>query len=107
MGTPFALMQHRVDLALAEEQGSGKSAVGLVAPYSSLELEDLSWEERGMRLEEIHWHTSHLNLDDLDIGEEGIWGTLRRVVGRRGLVVWRVSRISVDNGGGGIMHGDW
>ncbi len=108
MGTPFALMQHRVDLALAEEQGTGKTAVGLVAPFSSLELEDSSWEERAMVFEEIYRYGRHLNLDDLDFRGEGVWGTLKRVVRRRGLVVWRVSRIpDMDGGEGGIMHGDW
>jgi len=108
MGTPFALMQHRVDLALAEEQGEGKTAVGLVAPYSSMELEDSSWGERKMLLEEVYRYGRHLNLDDLDVGREGVWGTLKRVVGRRGLIVWRISRIPHRDGvGSGIMHGDW
>ncbi|KIX96793.1 uncharacterized protein Z520_07513 [Fonsecaea multimorphosa CBS 102226] len=35
----------------------------------------------------------HLNLDDLDFGDVGVWPTLERVVGRRGLGVWRVDRI--------------
>ncbi|OAG37338.1 hypothetical protein AYO21_08415 [Fonsecaea monophora] len=35
----------------------------------------------------------HLNLDDLDFGDDGVWPTLERVVGRRGLGVWRVDRI--------------
>ena len=104
MGTPFSLLQHRVDLALAEEQGSNKS-VGLVAPWSSLEFADDSWKERGMVLEEMWRWDKHLNLDDLDIGEEGVWGTLRRVVGRRGLVVWRVSRGREESRGRGIVGG--
>jgi GPI mannosyltransferase 4 len=45
----------------------------------------------GMRSLEM-WR-KHINLDDLDIGEEGIVGTLRRVWGRRGLAIWRVERI--------------
>ncbi|KIW97363.1 uncharacterized protein Z519_02755 [Cladophialophora bantiana CBS 173.52] len=35
----------------------------------------------------------HLNLDDLDFGDDGIWPTLERVVGRRGLGLWKVDRI--------------
>ena len=35
----------------------------------------------------------HINLDDLDIGDDGVWPTLERVVGRRGLGVWKVDRI--------------
>ena len=47
----------------------------------------------------------HVNLDDLDIGEEGIPGTYKRVWGRRGLGLWRVERLcEVDMKVGG---GDW
>ncbi|KAJ9603425.1 alpha 1,2 mannosyltransferase [Cladophialophora chaetospira] len=35
----------------------------------------------------------HINLDDLDFGDDGIRPTLDRVIGRRGLGVWRVDRI--------------
>ena len=35
----------------------------------------------------------HVNLDDLDFGDDGVWPTLERVVGRRGLGVWKVDRI--------------
>ena len=35
----------------------------------------------------------HINLDDLDFGDDGLWPTLERVVGRRGLGVWKVDRI--------------
>ena len=47
----------------------------------------------------------HINLDDIDPGEEGIWGTLNRVWGRRGLAIWRVERIcEVERKRGGA---DW
>jgi GPI mannosyltransferase 4 len=38
-------------------------------------------------------HRRHINLDDLDIGAEGVWATWRRVVGRRGIAMWRVRRV--------------
>lgn len=41
---------------------------------------------------EMYSYTNHFNLDDIEIGEEGVWGTLRRVVGNRGLGVWLVER---------------
>jgi phosphatidylinositol glycan class Z len=41
-------------------------------------------------LEERWRYDRHLNLDDLDFGDDGIWPTLKRVVGRRGLVLWEV-----------------
>lgn len=42
----------------------------------------------------LAWHyRRHINLDDIDIGGQGLWGTLQRVVGRRGLGIWRVRRV--------------
>jgi GPI mannosyltransferase 4 len=46
-------------------------------------------------------HHHHINLDDLDIGAEGIWATWRRVVGRRGIAMWRVRRVCEVGEGGG------
>ncbi|KAF2227960.1 glycosyltransferase family 22 protein [Elsinoe ampelina] len=37
-------------------------------------------------------YRNHLNLDDLDFGDDGIWPTLQRVVGRRGLGIWQIHR---------------
>lgn len=108
MGAPFALMQDKMDSLLAGQQAVGKAAIGLVAPFSSMEMEESSWEERGMVLEEVYRYGRHLNLDDLDFAVEGVWATLRRVVGRRGLAVWRVSRMTdQEQAGAGIVHGDW
>ncbi|RMZ80551.1 hypothetical protein DV737_g2917, partial [Chaetothyriales sp. CBS 132003] len=41
----------------------------------------------GMR--SLHVWRKHLNLDDLDVGGEGVWRTVQRVWGRRGLAVWK------------------
>jgi GPI mannosyltransferase 4 len=39
------------------------------------------------------WRTErHTGLDDLDFANDGVWKTLRRVIGRRGLVVWQVNK---------------
>lgn len=46
----------------------------------------------GLRFREVWRSRRHLNLDDLDFEEGGVWGTLKRVVGRRGLGVWRVTK---------------
>lgn len=37
--------------------------------------------------------STHLNLDDMDFGDDGVLPTLKRVVGRRGLGIWNVERI--------------
>jgi len=72
----------------------------LVAPRSATYLDrfapDLSDEKQVMRLREL-WSTSmHLNLDDMDFGDDGVLPTLRRVFGRRGLVVWAVECRTVE-----------
>lgn len=73
----------------------------LVAPRSALFLDQfltsrLSANNSGMQLQEI-WNTSrHLNLDDMDFGDDGVLPTLQRVLGRRGLVVWKVTCGSIN-----------
>lgn len=68
----------------------------LVAPQSAtfldryLEPTAKKGQVATIRLREV-WRTSrHVGLDDLDFEKDGVSGTLRRVVGRRGLVVWEV-----------------
>lgn len=66
----------------------------LIAPTSATWL-DPYLENKGLdglRFREVWRHSHHLNLDDLDFAEDGIWSTLKRVVGRRGLAVWRVTK---------------
>jgi GPI mannosyltransferase 4 len=42
----------------------------------------------------LQWnYRKHINLDDIEVGEEGLWGTLGRVVGRRGIGIWSVQRV--------------
>ena len=66
----------------------------LVAPASATFLDpytDLS-TDGPVSLREIWRHRRHVGLDDLDFGEDGVWPTLRRVLGRRGLVAWEVRK---------------
>ncbi|KFY15745.1 hypothetical protein V491_05579 [Pseudogymnoascus sp. VKM F-3775] len=77
---------------------SGNNATGtyLVAPLSASYLSEYIAEHNGtkggLRFEEVWRYRMHLNLDDLDFGDDGVWPTLKRVVGKRGLATWRVSR---------------
>jgi phosphatidylinositol glycan class Z len=41
---------------------------------------------------EVWSHRKHLNLDDMDFANDGFWKTMGRVVGDRGLVIWRVTK---------------
>ena len=101
MGMPFASLQMQVETALGSECNTKKS-VGLVVPYSSMEIDRWIAKSAGdlFAFEEIWRYDQHLNLDDLDIGKVGIWRTLGRVVGRRGLVVWNVRRLCGPHGKG-------
>ncbi|KAI9887673.1 MAG: alpha 1,2 mannosyltransferase [Watsoniomyces obsoletus] len=73
--------------------GSQNSTL-LVAPESSIFLDEFVQNDHQtpIHLRRIWHHRRHLNLDDLDFGTEGIWGSLKRVIGRRGLTTWEVLR---------------
>ena len=67
----------------------------LVAPSSATTLDPYvssAVPMSALTFEPLFVHRQNLGLDDLDFEDDGIWPTLRRVVGRRGLRVWRVSR---------------
>lgn len=57
-------------------------------------------EKEDIELHELWYYKKHLNLDDLDFGDDGVIPTLFRVVGRRGLGVWAARRqcLSEDKG---------
>jgi GPI mannosyltransferase 4 len=81
MGMEFEAMLSRVGTEVGDCDGPG---VGLVAPRSSIEL-DVWTQSPGMKkedlvFEEMWRYTRH------------VWGTIGRVIGRRGLSVWRVRR---------------
>lgn len=93
MGMELEAMMSRVDAEVGDCDGPG---VGLVAPRSSTELDvwtqNPGTKEGDLVFEEMWRYTRHVGLDDLDFAREGVWGTMKRVVGRRGLSVWRVRR---------------
>ncbi|KAI1799939.1 glycosyltransferase family 22 protein [Daldinia bambusicola] len=66
----------------------------LIAPLSATWLDPYLDNKGldGLRFREVWRNSSHLNLDDLDWAEDGFWPTLQRVVGRRGLAAWRVTK---------------
>ncbi|KAL9587756.1 MAG: hypothetical protein Q9212_000048 [Teloschistes hypoglaucus] len=98
MGMNASGMMERLTLAMGNCEEQEPRSVGLVAPTSSVELD--IWME-GMRQEllfELLWITRrHVNLDDLDLEADGIRGTMSRVVGRRGLAIWKISRVCADS----------
>lgn len=66
----------------------------LIAPTSATWLDPYLDNKglEGLRFRQVWRNSHHLNLDDLDFAEDGIWSTLKRVIGRRGLAVWRVTK---------------
>lgn len=81
---------------LQEEQGTY-----FIAPLSATFLDNyISGQEPSpLHFQEVWRHRKHLNLDDLDFGDDGFWKTLSRVVGRRGLGTWRVTKDCVEVAG--------
>jgi phosphatidylinositol glycan class Z len=71
----------------------------LIAPLSATYLDSYLLNESSAKLkfEEVWRYRNHLNLDDLDFGDDGIWPTLKRVIGRRGLGVWRATKDCAAN----------
>jgi len=77
--------------------GSDNAAL-LIAPSSAVFLDayTTSFEtntDSELVFEQLFNYRQHIGLDDLDFGDDGVWSTLERVIGRRGLAVWRVSKV--------------
>ncbi|KAJ5466703.1 GPI mannosyltransferase 4 [Penicillium diatomitis] len=72
------------------------SPVYLVAPTSATFLDPYiatgTPRTPDLQLYRLWSYRKHINLDDLDFGDDGVVPTLKRVVGRRGLGVWSVRR---------------
>ena len=48
-------------------------------------IRDMSWT--------LAWsEKKHVGLDDLDFAEDGVWGTLSKVISKRGLDVWVIRK---------------
>ncbi|OAA66017.1 glycosyltransferase family 22 protein [Niveomyces insectorum RCEF 264] len=70
----------------------------LIAPLSATWLDPYLPNKglEGLRFREVWRYRQHLNLDDLDWAGDGVWNTLTRVIGRRGLAAWRVTKSCPD-----------
>ena len=82
---------------------SGKpvlDGVVFVAPASATYLDQFTNETQAedLFLQERWRYKHHMNLDDLDFAKDGVWETLKRVVGRRGLVLYDVKRRCLAGG---------
>lgn len=95
---PELMVQNLTSLATCAGHQSDGNGTYLIAPLSATFLDKYvaNWTE--LSFEEVWTHRRHLNLDDLDFGDDGIWKTLARVVGRRGIGAWRVTKDCSTNG---------
>ncbi|EEP79339.1 conserved hypothetical protein [Uncinocarpus reesii 1704] len=108
MGIPGPDMLEKLDKSVmncadgsVNKQGSINPTI-LVAPNSATFLDQYihysdSKEPNGgnnltLQLNRLWKYDKHLNLDDMDFGDDGIQTTLHRVLSRRGLNVWLVTR---------------
>ncbi|EFW98991.1 alpha -mannosyltransferase [Grosmannia clavigera kw1407] len=100
MGMPGEdLMEQLAELATCDrpadrrnkEYLKEKNGTYLIAPVSATWLDPYLRNKglEGLRFRQVWSYRQHLNLDDLDWGEDGVWNTLKRVIGRRGLAAWR------------------
>lgn len=68
----------------------------LIAPMSATALDQFvsaNSPSQPFTLEKKWEYMNHLNLDDMDFASDGVLPTIQRVVGRRGLAVWRIGKI--------------
>lgn len=70
-----------------------KEGTYLIAPLSATFLDRyLQGNDSALKFQEVWRYRRHLNLDDMDFADDGLWYTLKRVIGRRGLAAWRVTK---------------
>lgn len=76
--------------------GDDSNRILLVAPSSATFLDEYAGphaaKAEDITLIQLWRYARHIGLDDLDFGDDGVWPTLQRVVGRRGLAVWQAER---------------
>ncbi|KAH0538750.1 hypothetical protein FGG08_004704 [Glutinoglossum americanum] len=88
----------KTEVTKSRSGGKANNGTYLIAPFSSTFLDQYTHpttkQDGRLRLEfEKVWeYRNHLNLDDMDFAEDGVRATLARVLGRRGLVAWRVTK---------------
>jgi phosphatidylinositol glycan class Z len=94
MGMNAEEVKERLFKAVTCTRKQPTEGIVLVAPFSATYLDQFSKADptQDLILQERWRYMQHINLDDLDIETDGVWNTLTRVVGRRGLVVWDVAR---------------
>ena len=95
MGMPGQRMLDQLK-EVARCESKKDDGVLLIAPLSATFLDSyldpLALRKNEIFLREQWRYNRHIGLDDLDFGDDGVWPTLKRVIGRRGLAVWVVNK---------------
>jgi phosphatidylinositol glycan class Z len=97
MGVSGEAMVREAEMLATCDDAIAGNGTYLIAPLSAKFLDQYTQRSdytppHSIRLEEVWRYRSHLNLDDLDFGGDGVWATLKRLIGRRGLAAWRVTK---------------
>ncbi|GIJ85492.1 alpha 1,2 mannosyltransferase [Aspergillus pseudoviridinutans] len=90
---------HTDDASAGSGEADRTNFVFVVAPRSATYLDRYTTApagSSGLKLQELYSYPKHINLDDLDVGSDGLLATLKRVFGRRGLNVWLARRTGCD-----------
>jgi phosphatidylinositol glycan class Z len=91
---PELMLEEVAQLATCRTTISGEAATEgtyLIAPTSATFLDNYTANQTKLYFEEVWRYRQHLNLDDMDFGDDGFWSTITRVIGRRGIAAWRVT----------------
>ncbi|KAK0911232.1 alpha 1,2 mannosyltransferase [Friedmanniomyces endolithicus] len=105
MGMPKERMYEELAAAVSCQRGELDADLHdrtwLVAPLSSSFLDASTGTSSSvaggtLHFEPVYTYRRHVGLDDLDWGEDGVWGTLQRVVGERGLGVYEAYKVCDD-----------
>ncbi|KAI7187475.1 hypothetical protein D0869_11560 [Hortaea werneckii] len=101
MGMSGLQMMDRLSQSISCERGAANEVL-LVAPGSATFLDAFTSKAEGeaseLSFDLAFSHRQHIGLDDLDFGDDGFEPTIQRVFGRRGLDVWRVSKLCPASG---------
>lgn len=103
LAAPFSAWRFDDSVSLKGPRGNTLQQVNSTIIYKGEQDEEDETEkdkEQGqLVLTLLYQYHKHVNLDDMDFAEDGVGSTLARVVGRRGLGVWKVTRLCKTNEG--------
>ncbi|KAH8148141.1 uncharacterized protein LAJ45_07905 [Morchella importuna] len=95
MGAKISVLVNTLQPLAQCDTGEQQANNYLVAPLSAIDLDVFALgtnKSLPFWLKKEWEYRNHFNMDDMDFADDGFLPTIERVVGRRGLGVWRVVR---------------